>query len=200
MREWFSLFLEATKMSRSFWLFCFHTVSTSRRYAHLITRVSRRIVMDCKEVRFIERAQIIKFTNSETNEPQDDDQTKRDRTRRNGKLCRMCKKSMRCGFLVDEKLPRTNYTRFPAKKKCGSETPAKSRKLRNLTLRSWEVEVELIWHYYPYSNKIFVLMNLYNHKPECGLDDARNQMMNRTLRNNGVWGFKTGKKLGMGSS
>lgn len=107
-----------------------------------ITRVSRRIVMDCKEVRFIERAQIIKFTNSETNEPQDDDQTKRDRTRRNGKLCRMCKKSMRCGFLVDEKLPRTNYTRFPAKKKVWQWNASKIEEVEKFN----EKEKKLKWN------------------------------------------------------
>lgn len=66
---------------------------------------------------------------------------------------------------MDETCPRTNYTRFPAKKRSSETQPIEE--VEKFNEKEKQVGVELIWHYYPYSKeKIFVLMNLYNHKRE----------------------------------
>lgn len=136
-----ALFLETTKMSeiakpkcagrsfcRLFWFYTPRFHISRRNNAHLITRVSRRnVVMDCRS----SYLQTGKRTNSKM-------MIKRNEIERGGmEIFAACKKK-RWGFLVDETCPRTNYTRFPAKKSVAVKRD-QSRKLRNLTKRkkSW---------------------------------------------------------------
>lgn len=78
-----------------------------------------------------------------------------------------CKnKNVEMRFFCGRDISSNELYEISSKKKTRGSATQPIEEVEKFNEKEKKVEEELIWHYYPYSNKIFVLMNLYNHKPE----------------------------------